>query len=87
MQAITGPWPSLIRELQDEIDSGFEGYLDWANGRGRNFQCLASVAFLIDKSPRKTIPSASQLEKWLQETESVSSSFRNGIFNTFSRVR
>lgn len=83
MQAITGPWPSLIRELQDETDSGFEGYLDWANGRGRNFQCLASVAFLIDKAPRKTIPTAAQLEKWLQEAEPISSQIRNGIFDSF----
>lgn len=83
MQAITGPWPSIIRELQDEVESGFEGFLDWPNGRGRNFQSLASVIFLIVKTARVTVPSAAQLEKWLQETDPVSSQVRNGLFDTF----
>src|ERR1700683_472009 len=84
MQAITGPWPSLIRDIQQEVlgESGFEGHLDWGHARGRDFQCLTSIAYLIDK-PKAAVPGAQQLEKWLQENDPVPTRFRHEIFDTF----
>ncbi|KIM74460.1 hypothetical protein PILCRDRAFT_828156 [Piloderma croceum F 1598] len=84
MQAITGPWPTLIREIQQELlgESGFDGQLDWGHARGRDFQCLTSIVYLIDK-PKAAIPGAQQLEKWLQETNPVPAKFRHEIFDTF----
>ncbi|EGN97364.1 hypothetical protein SERLA73DRAFT_184045, partial [Serpula lacrymans var. lacrymans S7.3] len=85
MQAITGPWPSLIREISIKAlgDGGFEGYLEWGHARGRDFQCLASIAYLIDKLPKHTAPGAPQLEKWLQETRPVPPEFREDLVDTF----
>ena len=85
MQAITGPlFLSLIRDLQNEVESGLEGHLEWVTGRGRGFQCLASAVYLIDKSPKKTFSRAPvQLERWLQETDPVPSQFKNNTFDTF----
>lgn len=84
MQAITGPWPTLIRDIQQELlgESGFDGQLDWGHARGRDFQCLTSIVYLIDK-PKASIPGAPQLEKWLQETDPVPAKFRHEIFDTF----
>ena len=84
MQAITGPWPSLIRDIQQEVlgESGFEGHLEWGHARGRDFQCLTSIAYLIDR-PKAAIPGAQQLEKWLQESSPVPAKFRYEIFDAF----
>ena len=84
MQAITGPWPSLIRDIQDDLfdEDGFEGHLDWGHARGRDFQCLTSIVYLIDK-PSAAFPGAQQLEKWLQDNDPVPVKFRNEIFDTF----
>src|ERR1700722_612840 len=85
MQAITGEWPNLIREIQNQVlgEGGFEGYLEWGHARGRDFQCLTSIAYLIDKYPKQTTPGVAQLEKWLQDAKPVPSKFRDGLFNTF----
>lgn len=86
MQALTGPWPTFVRELQDEVlgESGFEGHLDWGHARGRDYQCLATIALLIDKSKlvKKTYPGHPQLEKWLNTSGEVPAKFRNDVFNT-----
>jgi hypothetical protein len=85
MQSINGAWPSLIREVLDEAlgENGFDGYLEWGHGRGRDFHCLTSVAYLIDKHPTHTNPSVQQLEKWLQNTRPVPPKFRGNLFETF----
>ncbi|KAH7922254.1 hypothetical protein BV22DRAFT_1017693 [Leucogyrophana mollusca] len=85
MQAIVGPWPSLIREIQSQVlgEGGFQGYLDWGHARGRDFQCLASIGFLIENLPKHTFPGAPQLEKWLQNTEPVAAKRRAELTDTF----
>jgi hypothetical protein len=84
MQAITGPWPSLIRDIQEDMlgESGFGGHLDWGHARGRDFQCVTSIAYLVDK-PKAAMPGAQQLEKWLQDKDPVPPRFRHEIFDTF----
>ncbi|RDX50781.1 hypothetical protein OH76DRAFT_1380310 [Lentinus brumalis] len=85
MQAIPGPWPSLIREAQAIIlgDGGFGEDLDWGHDRGRDFQCLATIIFLIDSQPTTTFPGSVKLEKWLQSSKPVSPKTRKAVLETF----
>ncbi|KAL6301876.1 hypothetical protein BKA93DRAFT_919266 [Sparassis latifolia] len=85
MQAITGPLPTLIREIQSKLlgEGGFGNDLDWGRARGRDFQCLASVVFLIDAHPTTKFPGAQQLEKWLQSNAPVPEKFRNDVMDSF----
>ncbi|KAF9220655.1 hypothetical protein BS17DRAFT_713659 [Gyrodon lividus] len=85
LQAIVGPWSSAIREVQSQVlgDEGFEGYLDWGHARGRDFQCLATIGYLIEHHPKSTVPGTKTLEKWLQKTEPVSSKLRADLHETF----
>jgi hypothetical protein len=85
MQAITGPWPSLIREVLSQVlgENGFDGYLEWGHSRGRDFHCLTSIAYLVDKYPKPINPGVPQLERWLQDSRPVPPKFRDSLFETF----
>jgi hypothetical protein len=85
MQAITGHWPTFIREIQSEIlgEDGFEGYLDWGHARGRDFQCLASIAYLASKYPVHSHPAAQQLERWLQDLDPIPETLHARLSVTF----
>ncbi|KAI0641718.1 hypothetical protein C8Q79DRAFT_288783 [Trametes meyenii] len=85
LQAIPGPWPALIREVQSLVlgDAGFGEDLDWGHDRGRDFSCLASIIHLIDSYPSTTFPGAPRLEKWLMSTKAVPTKTREDVFETF----
>ena len=85
MQAFVGPWPSVIREIQSQVlgEDGFQGYLDWGHARGRDFQCLASIGYLIENHPKPAVPAAPTLEKWLLKNEPVSPKLREDLLDTF----
>ncbi|OSX63079.1 hypothetical protein POSPLADRAFT_1087352, partial [Postia placenta MAD-698-R-SB12] len=85
MQANTGPRSSLIREVQSTVlgAEGFGDNLDWGRARGRDFQCLASIIYLMEHHPLTTFPGAPQLDKWLQITTPVTSQFRSEVVDTF----
>lgn len=85
MQAIVGPWPTVIREIQSQVlgEDGFQGYLDWGHARGRDFQCVASIGYLIENHPKPTVPSAPTLEKWLLKSDPVSPKLREDLLDTF----
>jgi hypothetical protein len=85
MQAIVGPWPTVIREIQSQVlgEDGFQGYLDWGHARGRDFQCLASIGYLIENHPKPAVPAAPALEKWLLKNEPVSPKLRDDLLDTF----
>lgn len=85
MQAIVGPWPTIIREIQSQIlgEDGFQGYLDWGHARGRDFQCMASIGYLIENHPKHTVPSAPMLEKWLLKSDPVPPKLREDLLDTF----
>ncbi|OBZ73327.1 hypothetical protein A0H81_07172 [Grifola frondosa] len=85
MQAIAGPWTTLIRDIQLKVlgEDGFGEDLDWGHARGRDFQCLASIVYLIDNYPTSKFPDATQLEKWLSSSGPVSANFQEGIMDTF----
>ncbi|KAM5541580.1 hypothetical protein V8D89_004770, partial [Ganoderma adspersum] len=85
MQAIPGPWPSLIREVQSIVlgDEGFGEDLDWGHDRGRDFQCLATIICLITCHTGTTFPTTPRLEKWLSSTDAVDQKMRNDVLDTF----
>ncbi|THG98166.1 hypothetical protein EW026_g3967 [Hermanssonia centrifuga] len=85
MQAISGPWPDLVRKIQSEVlgQDGFGDQLDWGRTRGRDFQCLASIICLIDRHPSASFPTAPQLDKWLQQQGPVPVKLSNDILETF----
>ncbi|KAJ3556857.1 hypothetical protein NM688_g1792 [Phlebia brevispora] len=87
MQAICGPWPDLVREVQDTIlgDDGFGENFEWDRTRGREFQCLSSVIYLIVNSSNSKagFPGTPQLEKMLQKATPVPPSTRDCILQTF----
>ena len=85
MQAIPGPWPSLIREVQSIVlgDDGFGEDLDWGHDRGRDFQCLATIMCLIHGHPSQAFPGPARLEKWLSGTAAVPVQTRHDVFDTF----
>lgn len=85
LQAIVGPWPTVIRDIQSQIlgEEGFEGYLDWGHARGRDFQCLATIGYLIESYPKPSIPHPKSLEKWLHGTDPVKKSLIIDLQDTF----
>ncbi|KAI6152714.1 hypothetical protein EDD17DRAFT_1491150 [Pisolithus thermaeus] len=85
LQAIVGPWPAVIRDIQSHIlgEDGLEGYLDWGHARGRDFQCLATIGYLIENSSKPTIPTSKVLEKWLHRTDPVRPTLITDLQETF----
>ncbi|ETW76345.1 hypothetical protein HETIRDRAFT_237652, partial [Heterobasidion irregulare TC 32-1] len=85
MSAITGPWPTFIREIQSEVlgEEGFGASLDWGQTRGRDFQGLVSIVFMIEKLPAFATPVSPALDKWLQRTTAVPAQLRKEVLDTF----
>ena len=86
MQAISGPWPNFIREIQSQVlgDDGFGHSFDWGRARGKDFHGLASIVYLIERLPACRIPPTSAtMDKWLTRTNPVPQSFRTDILDTF----
>ncbi|KIP05072.1 hypothetical protein PHLGIDRAFT_169058 [Phlebiopsis gigantea 11061_1 CR5-6] len=83
MQAVSGPWPDLVREIQSVVigEEGFSGALEWGSSRGRDFQCLAMIVYMLQGHPK--FPVASQIEKWLSNSDPVPSKLRIDILETF----
>ncbi|EPS97902.1 hypothetical protein FOMPIDRAFT_1127576, partial [Fomitopsis schrenkii] len=85
LQALTGIRPTLVRQIQQKIlgDHGFGSDLDWANGRGRDFQCLTSIVYLIEQQT-ETFPGVSTLERWLTSVTALPVKFESEIMETFT---
>lgn len=83
MQAVSGPWPDLIREIQSATigEEGFGDALEWGSGRGRDFQCLTTIVYLI--TDKVILPAAQQLDKWLSRAEPVPLKLRSDVLETF----
>jgi hypothetical protein len=87
LQATVGEMATFVREIQAFVLSpdGFDGRIEWDHTRGRDFQCIAAILFLIDKYPSAHYPEPRVISKWLTETP-VSPAFRtkvNAMFDTF----
>jgi hypothetical protein len=83
MQATTGPWASLVRELQEYCKQGFAESLEWSSGRGRDFQALATIIYMVDRWPIKTYPGPAGLDKWMGRVTPPPKEFTQQIFETF----
>lgn len=86
MQAISGPWPTFIREIQSQVlgDDGFGHSFDWGRARGKDFHGLASIVYLLEQLPsRKIPPTSATMDKWLTRTTPVPPKLRSGILDTF----
>ncbi|KAH8981423.1 hypothetical protein EDB92DRAFT_2102872 [Lactarius akahatsu] len=86
MQAISGPWPSFIREIQSQVlgDDGFGHSFEWGRARGKDFHGLASIVYLIEQLPACRIPPTSAaMDRWLTRTTPVTHKLRTGILDTF----
>jgi hypothetical protein len=72
MQAITGPWPNFVHEIQSQVlrDDGFgNSSFDWGRARGRDLHGLASIVYLIEQlSAHRVPPTAQTMERWLIRT-------------------
>ncbi|KAL0573593.1 hypothetical protein V5O48_008370 [Marasmius crinis-equi] len=72
MQAFNGPYAALIRELARVVSRIFAESLSWGKMRGRDFQSVASVVFLIEstisRKPKAPFePTTSKVEGWLND--------------------
>ncbi|KLO15691.1 hypothetical protein SCHPADRAFT_849248 [Schizopora paradoxa] len=83
MQAISSPWADLVRKAVKVVEDTISNKLEWQSQRGRDFQCLASVIYLIDKRS-VTFSAASSLELWMKRTTPPSRSFQEKIFDAIS---
>ncbi|KAI0739698.1 hypothetical protein C8Q80DRAFT_1111809, partial [Daedaleopsis nitida] len=85
MQAIAGPFSSLIRKVSTYVlgDEGFGEDLDWGHDRGRDFHCLATIVYLIAHHPNRTFPTTQRLEKWLSAPQPVQKKVHETVLETF----
>ena len=85
MQALTGPFPELARDIQHKIsgENGFGKHLEWSDGRGRDFQCIASMIYLVASKPKVKFPSSPILDKWLHDAKQLDNTLKQSIVETF----
>lgn len=55
------------------------------SGRARDFQSIASVAFLIAKAPSQIMPTVASLEKWLTTETAVDDIIKEDILGSFTK--
>lgn len=53
--------------------------------RARDFQSIASVAFLIAKAPSQIMPTVASLEKWLNTEAAVDGTIKEDILESFTK--
>ena len=53
--------------------------------RARDFQSIASVAFLIAKAPSQIMPTVASLEKWLNTEAAVDGKIKEDILESFTK--
>ena len=53
--------------------------------RARDFQSIASVAFLIAKAPSQIMPTVASLEKWLNTEAAVDDNIKEDILESFAK--
>ncbi|KIM44234.1 hypothetical protein M413DRAFT_377500 [Hebeloma cylindrosporum] len=93
LPAINGAYADIVRRLRNRIDTtpGFETYLKWGKARGKDFQALAQIVYLIARGnqPRKAEPQTSRLEAFLalggDDTASLEETAVN-VMDIFCRI-
>ncbi|KAF8509872.1 hypothetical protein BU17DRAFT_55838 [Hysterangium stoloniferum] len=90
LQAISGPWPSLVREIAEEFFEGSNGigeFLDLDRTRARDFHNLAMTIFSISQLPLLVQGTQAQMEKLLARTDGPSEGTQKRIYETFHIFR
>ncbi|KAF8516507.1 hypothetical protein JB92DRAFT_3310266 [Gautieria morchelliformis] len=90
MQAISGPWPDLVREITNEYHLGVDGIsenMDLNHARARDFQNLAQLIYCVDQLPGQVQGTTMQVEKWLSREDGPSEGFRKRIHDVFKTFR
>ena len=84
MQALTGPWATLVRDIKNKIigENGFGQFVAWDRSRGREFSCIATILHLIGQK-KKVFPGTPQIEKLLTQEDPVPAKFKEAAFQTF----
>ena len=87
LQAINGPFPDIIREARRLMvdNEQFAKAFRIETARARDFQSIASVAFLIAKAPSQIMPTVASLEKWLNTEAAVDDSIKEDILESFTK--
>ena len=88
MQAICGPWPDLVRQIQELHFNPvtFGSNIDLDRTRGRDFSCIASILYLIHnhKRVKMTFPGTPQVEKLLAQKDIIPKQTSDDILQTFA---
>ena len=90
MQAISGPWPDLVREITNEYylcADGISENMDLNHARARDFQNLAQTIYCIDQLPAQVHGTTMQIEKWLTREEQPSVDNRKRLHDVFEIFR
>ncbi|KAF9650444.1 hypothetical protein BDM02DRAFT_1436731 [Thelephora ganbajun] len=87
LQAINGPFPDIIREARRLMvdNEQFAKAFRIETARARDFQSIASVAFLIAKAPSQIMPTVASLEKWLNTEAVVDNKTKEDILESFTK--
>ncbi|KAF9782462.1 hypothetical protein BJ322DRAFT_1212853 [Thelephora terrestris] len=87
LQAINGPFPDLIREARRLMvdNEQFSKAFRIETARARDFQSIASVAFLIAKAPSQIMPTVASLEKWLNIETGVDDTIKEDVLESFTK--
>jgi hypothetical protein len=89
LQAIASPWADYVNELDMKyisIGGGLASYVEFDAKRGRTFQNLASMLYCCEDFDLQRIPSALQLEKWLNAPKEPSLTFKSRVERTLSNL-
>jgi hypothetical protein len=86
LPAINGPYADLVRSLRNRIytTTGFEKYLEWGKARGKDFQALAQIVYLIvhGQQSHKAEPQTSRLETFLAQYADDTTALQETAYNT-----
>lgn len=79
-------WLLIVQKKYVLEEDGFSALIQWDTARGRDFECLARVCFLIYHVPKHTLPGEKKLHDWLQLTPAPQLEFKqlvHGVFDDF----
>jgi hypothetical protein len=68
------------------ISGGLASHVEFDMKRGRTFQNLASMLYCCQEVDLQRTPSATQLERWLNELQGVSRTFKSRVERMLSNL-
>lgn len=89
LQAIASPWADYVNELDMKyisISGGLASHVEFDMKRGRTFQNLASMLYCCEEVDLLRTPSAVQLERWLNEPQGPTRTFKSRVERMLSNL-